>query len=100
MLPEQIGEQISVIHDKLEHGEKRMNTFETLIEENRVAHKANADALAENTELTKEIKDILELGKTFFKILGFVAVVAKWITAIGAAVALIWAATHGNTPGK
>lgn len=98
MLPEQFGEQISIIHDKLNHGERRMNTFETLIEENRVAHKANADALKENTDLTKEIKDILDLGKTFFKVLKYIGIAAKWIAAVGTGVAVIWAALHGQIP--
>ena len=100
MLPEQLGEQISIIHDKLDHGERRMDSLETLITENREAHQANASALEENTAITKEIKDILELGKTFFKILKYIGIAAKWLVAVGSGVAVFWAAIQGQTPGK
>lgn len=99
--PEQILiEKLGVIHEKLDHGERRMNTFETLIKENRTAHEDNAKALEENTELTKEIKAILDLGKTFFKVLKYIGVAAKWVTAIGSGLAVIWAMLHIQTPGK
>lgn len=67
----------------------------TLIEEAIVANKK---ALQENTDLTKEIKDILELGKTFFKVLKYIGIGAKWITVLGSGLAVIWAAVHGQTP--
>lgn len=91
-------EHILETNRRLANGDRRMNTFETLIEENRLAHQANAKALQENTDLTKEIKEILDLGKTFFKILKYVGIVAKWVTVIGSGVAVIWAALQGSTP--
>jgi cell division septum initiation protein DivIVA len=100
MTPTETKAHIDELHMKLNKGVMRMDTFETLIEENRVAHQANAKALAENTEITKEIKAILDLGKSFFIIMGGVAKVAKWVTLIGGAIGVMWAAFHGQVPPK
>ena len=61
-------------------------------------------AVEDNTVITKEIqvntKDIVEFfeaGKGFFTMASYVGVVAKWITAVGAAIVVVWAAAKwGN----
>jgi hypothetical protein len=54
-----------------------------------------------NTEICKtvetntgEIIEFFKAGKGFFKMVGYVSVVAKWTTAILAGAAALWAAMH------
>ena len=93
-----IHEELDAIRKQLTEGEERMDSFHQLIEENRAAHQANAKALEENTRLTKEIKEILEFGRTFFSLMKYVGIFAKWVAAIGTAVAAIYALFHLNPP--
>lgn len=44
-----------------------------------------------NTELTEDILDLL-------KVLKWIANVIKWVVAIGAGVAAMWATVHGKAP--
>ena len=89
-------ERRATVHDRLDDGVARMDMMQSLIDENRAAHIANALAVAENTRITKEIKDILDLAKSFFRIMGYVASFAKWATAVGAAVALVYNIFHSG----
>lgn len=93
-----LQEELDAIRTQLVKGEKRMDSFHQLIEENRAAHQANAKALEENTKLTKEIKEILEFGKTFFSLMRYIGMGAKWIAAVGTAIAATYAVFHLNQP--
>ena len=73
-----------------------MDTLEALIEENRAAHAANAKALAENTAITKEIKDAFDALKGGFKVLGWIGAAAKWVAAVVTAGGVLWALLHGS----
>lgn len=50
-------------------------------------------AVAENTELTRDIKDLLTAGKVMSKII-------KWMGGLAAAGSAIWAAFHLGSGGK
>lgn len=49
------------------------------------------ESIRTNTELTKDILDLL-------KVLKWAANIIKWGVAVGAGVAAIWATLHGKTP--
>ena len=51
-----------------------------------------ASELALNTKITMEIREILELGKTFFKMLGVIGKMLKWVAMVGGSCGAIWAA--------
>ncbi len=62
-------------------------------------------ALAENTEITEQIRDFLAAFRGGFRVLGWLGSGAKWVGGLaGAAVAIysaVYAITHnGNLPGK
>ena len=67
----------------------------------KAQHSEIRAAVDQNTIITNDIKanteEIIEFfkaGKGFFKIAGYAGTVAKWVTAIAAAIAGVWAATH------
>jgi hypothetical protein len=71
--------------------------------------KAHTDALGkldalqqmmkENTEVTTQIKEIVELGRAFFNLAKYIGVMARWVLYVGASVGGIWAwLTHGANP--
>jgi hypothetical protein len=69
---------------RLRVGEDRMNNMESLIKQ--------------NTILTQEVRDILELGKSFFKILNLLGKLIKWVGGIAAAVGAVYAAWNNLPP--
>lgn len=93
-----LQEELDAIRVQLIEGKDRMDAFHQLIEENRMAHQANAKALQENTQITKEIKEILEFGKTFFSMMRYIGMGAKWVAAVGTAIAAVWTVFHLNQP--
>jgi hypothetical protein len=86
------------IYERLGDGDRRMSELHRLVEDNRKAHLANQQALEENTAITKEIKDILELGKSFFRLLGVIGTVAKWVGIVATAAAAIYGLLHLGPP--
>lgn len=93
MTPEEIEEEFQSINLRLRVSDDRMNNMEKLLQENTAV-------LKKNTDLTEEIKDILDLGKSFFRILRYVGIVAKWVSGLGVAAGVIWAMAHGTFPGE
>ena len=85
-IDEEVQTEFDGIDRRLLSGKERMDAIEA--------------SIAENTRITKEIKEILDLGKSFFTILGYVAKVAKWIAAIGSGIAVVYAIAHGSIPPK
>ena len=85
-IDEEVQTEFDGIDRRLLSGKERMDAIEA--------------SIAENTRITKEIKEILDLGKSFFTILGYVAKIAKWIAALGSAAAVVYALAHGQIPPK
>jgi hypothetical protein len=76
-----LGEKIQIVEERLTDGHSRMDRLEQKI-----------DA---NTAVTEEIRDIVSTAKGFFRVLGLIGNIAKWIAAIGAAVTITYSAwTH------
>jgi hypothetical protein len=65
---------------RFEHGEARMTRIETL--------------LTTNNSATEEVREIVVLGKSFFKVLGYIGNAVKWLVGLGAAVGGAWTAWH------
>ncbi len=83
-------ERISAIEARLKKGDERMGAIET--------------ELAENTTVTKEIKDMLDMARAGLKVLGGIGSAAKWLGALAAAIVAIWTFIHtiknGGPPPK
>lgn len=69
-------QSIEHVQARLDLGETRMDRIETKL-----------DA---NCSDTAEILDILRLGKSFFRILGYLGSFLKWSTAIAAPIMVFW----------
>jgi hypothetical protein len=69
--------------------EERLGFLENLVKETILAQEETASELRANTALTQEIRELLELGKSFFTIMRYVGIVAKWVTIVGAAFAAL-----------
>lgn len=78
--------QLDAIKVRLDKGDVRMDRMES--------------SITENTSLTKEIKDLMEIGRAGFKVLGWIGIAAKWIAAIAAAGASVYALFHHSAPPK
>jgi hypothetical protein len=59
--------------------------------------------LRDNTQVTREVRELMVLGRNGFKVLGWFGIAAKWVGSLAAAVAAVWAlvyaALHGKPPG-
>jgi len=91
---------VADIETRLDMVETRMNSFDSFVQETKIANQKTAEALDENTRLTQEIKDILEFGKTFFTVMKYIGVAAKWFGAIATAVVAVYTIFHLNDPPK
>jgi hypothetical protein len=69
--------------------DERLRFLEQLTKDTKLTQDTMAAELIKNTELTKEIRELLELGKSFFTIMRYVGIVAKWVTIVGAAFAAL-----------
>lgn len=54
------------------------------------------EELSENTKATKEVLEIIQMGKGFFKTIGVIGFVIKWLAGIAAAVFAAWTALKGG----
>lgn len=83
-------DRIAAIEAQLVDGSKRMDRMQ--------------EELTSNTEVTREIRDILAMGRTGLKVLGGLGTFAKWLGGIAGACAAIWSffymLTHGGPPNK
>jgi len=73
-----LGGKVMSIEDRLERGDKRMGTIEK--------------ALEDNTAATKEVLEIVTMGKSFFKVLGWIGKGIKIIAGIAAPCIALYAA--------
>ena len=83
--------RFEAIEDRLDRGSDRMKAIEL--------------ELRDNTATTKEVRELLELGRNGFKVLGWIGTAARWVAAIAAAAAAVWGLFHlgdggGRPPGR
>ena len=64
------------VEERLAHGDARMSKIET--------------ALAENTAATKEVLEIVRMGKSLFKLAGYTGDFIKWLAALAIAVVALY----------
>ena len=80
-----VSGRVSAIEGQLVKGAERMDKHEAL--------------LAENTNATKEVLEIVSMGRSFFKVLGHIGSGIKWLaglTTAGGVLYSIW--PHGTPP--
>lgn len=80
--------RFAAIETRLDRGSERMASIE-------------ADLRA-NTEVTREVRDLMEMGRALFRLADLMGRGAKWLGGIAAAIVAIWGAiytaTHGGKP--
>lgn len=64
------------MRSRFESGESRMTRIESL--------------LATNTTATEEVREIVVMGRSFFKVLYLIGNAVKWCIGLGAAVVVAW----------
>jgi hypothetical protein len=74
--------------------EQRLLAIEQRLDRGAVRMTAMQQEIADNTEVTKEVRDILQTFRTGFKVAGWIGTGAKWVASISAAVAGLWALFH------
>lgn len=83
LTPEEIEEEIQASNLRHRVTDDRLNNMEDLIKE-------NTKVTTESAETLVEIKDILELGKTFFKIMKWIGIFFKWVSAVAGGVGVLY----------
>ena len=77
---------LSGITTRLDKGQARMDSIEKSIADNHagglIERKHIEDMLRENTDVTQEIKNILDAAKGFFKVGGWIATGVKWLVGV------------------
>jgi hypothetical protein len=73
-------ERLSAIEERLQRGSERMGVIER--------------DLGANTAVTREIRDILELGRSGLRILGHLGTLARWVSYIAGAIGAVFGAAH------
>ena len=90
---------------RLNEGDDRMTSIEERIESLRIDHAALKRELAENTAITRDIRDILETGRALFRLGSWVArVMARlatwiarvmtWLAPLVIAASALWSMLH------
>lgn len=72
-----------IVEQRFADGTARMNRIEAAIAENK-------KAVDDNTAITNEIRDILAVGKSFFKMIDLFGRGIKWVAAIAMPLIGIW----------
>jgi hypothetical protein len=73
-----LGGKVVSIEERLASGDERMGKIEK--------------DLAENTAATREVLEIISVGRSFFVVLGHIGNGVKYVAALGAAIGGAWAA--------
>lgn len=84
---------IDDIELRLRQGHERMDSIEAESRERTSRMELKLDA---NCADTAEVLDILRLGKSFFRLAGYVGGFLKWSTAIAAPVLALWYTFKGG----
>lgn len=79
-----VEQAIAAINARLEQGDRRMDAIQ--------------NELSANTEITRDIRDLMSAARVGFKVLGTLGLVAKWFTWVTGAVAAAWALFHHGQP--
>lgn len=75
--------ELTAIHDRLDAGEVRMARIEGQVAENTALTR-------ENTEITKDIAELLYAARLGLKVIGGIGSIAKWAGTVAAALVAIW----------
>lgn len=90
-------ERLTAIEERLRQGSERMNRFEQEL-------KKNTEMTAEGNEATYEIRDLMDIAKGGFRVLGWIGVAVKWLGTLAAGAvaiyAFFYAITHGGATPK
>lgn len=77
-----LGGKVVAIEHRLHRGDDRMGKIEK--------------SLADNTAATRDVLEIVTMGKSFFKVLGALGNAVKWVLGIATAIGAAYAAwKHG-----
>lgn len=76
---------LSEINARLDAGDRRMGAIEASLKE-------NTRLTVTNTEITMEIRELMELGKAGFRLLGWAGVAVKWLGVIAGGAVAVWTA--------
>lgn len=68
--------RLDEINDRLNRGSERMSSIET--------------ELRSNTDTTRDVRELMELGRNGFKVLGHIGTAVKWLGGIAAALVACW----------
>jgi hypothetical protein len=89
-------------HDLHNQNLRRFQEIEAQLAKGGRRMEAIERELRDNTSVTREVRELMELGRSGFKVLGWLGVAAKWVGSLAAAAAAVWAlvyaATHGGKP--
>lgn len=78
-------ERLDDMEERLARGDSRMGALER--------------NLLANTVATEEIRAIVVMGKGFFRVMGAIGSMTKWVLTMGAAIGAVYAAwRHGAQP--
>lgn len=99
-----VKDSIAGINERLDKGQNRMDKIEDTIFANHLEsmteRKRLESLLQKNTDVTTEIKDILDAGKTFFNVIGKIGgwtrTVILWVLPIATAVLSFWYVITGK----
>lgn len=90
-----IHERLGAMEGRLASGDGRFASIETKLD-------SHAAAIAENTEVTKDVRDILATARTGFKVLGGLGKLGQWAAWIAGGIGAVWgliqAITHNSNP--
>lgn len=75
---------MQIVESRFADGTERMNRIEA-------AQAETKKAVDDNTAITNEIRDILALGKSFFRMIDLFGRGVKWVAAIALPIVGIWA---------
>jgi hypothetical protein len=70
-------DRIASIEQQLRDGKERMDAMQA--------------ELSDNTTVTREIREMLDMGRAGLRVLGALGAVAKWLGAIAMGIGSIWA---------
>ena len=77
-----LEERVDAMEERLARGDSRMGAIEV--------------SLKANTMATEEIRSIVVMGKGFFRVMGAIGSMTKWVLTMGAAIGAVYAAwIHG-----
>ena len=80
-----LQERVEAMEERLARGDSRMGALER--------------NLTANTVATEEIRSIVVMGKGFFRVMGAIGTMTKWVLTMCAAIGAVYAAwKHGAQP--